>query len=61
MQSQVKFPNLLKNCKVRAYEFPLFNMFFLTCYFAVPQPTFGLLLREQAQSSNVNHCCFIAI
>ena len=31
-------------------------LFFLICYFAVPTPAVGLLLRGKIRSSNLNHC-----
>ena len=33
-----------------------FFLFFLICYFAVPTPAVGLLLRGKIRSSNLNHC-----
>ena len=40
--------------KPRISEFPPFTLLFLTCCPSVPQPTFGLLLRGEAQSSSVD-------
>ena len=48
IQSQVKFSSLSKN-------------WVFCCCFVAPRLPFGLLLRGQAESSNINHCCFIAI
>ena len=36
-----------------------FHFAFLICCFAILRPTFGLLLKGQGQSSNVNHCSFL--
>ena len=40
-------------------EFPHVTLFFLTYCFLTSPLSFGLLLRGQAESFNVNDCCFI--
>ena len=41
--------------------FPLLILSFFTYYSAVSQPTSWLLLRGQAQSSNVSHCVLLLL
>ena len=46
--------------KKKTSEFPLFILFF-KLLLSAPWLSFGLFLRGQTQSPNVNHCCFNAI